>query len=552
VYKIKSLTPSATDKTSIESHSHQQHQNVAPQPSHSIANIQLKKQGNTGFLDKLKSGIENLSDYSTDDVRVDYNSSKPVKLQLHSYAQGNDIHLGARQEKRIPHESWNVVQRKGRVRATLQMKVLVNVNDDAGLENEASRMGGKTLLIMKQDKSFREKRKKSSPNSVRQRHSIMPILKNLNGRENFSFLPDNISTQVVQGHFYTAIKTSISDEELDKYNWEKFDTENLKNLVSEISHHQGVTEKIEKIIHDRINKHAEYSENYTSSDENHQFLLTKHAAKKHQVAHVQGIILMELEHLDLAYQLDKVPGMKKLLDTVKKGNDNWEREAAPYLRELFLGISEMGLGGVQMGAIDKVGGDVVYGKGTARLTTLQSKYFTSKNPRNMETDITKGIDQLTGGHGEHPEPNSKHEVDAVLDNPELEEKLSDDAVHEIVLTALQAAKEPSAVDKILIAFPHKKIQYRVIINKGKIHGFIKIKINPMSFDLPELHQTKSGDNMKNLFASRGKVLEDIRRLEEKIKNEISLKNIWEGKRSDIHKGVPEEDDSSDDIDIFAM
>src|SRR6478609_8236969 len=91
-----------------------------------------KKENNTGLPDNLKSGIENLSGYSMDDVKVYPNSDKPAQLQAHAYAQGTDIHLGPGQEKHLPHEAWHVVQQKqGRVKPTMQMKEeKVNVNDD--------------------------------------------------------------------------------------------------------------------------------------------------------------------------------------------------------------------------------------------------------------------------------------------------------------------------------------------------------------------------------------------------------------------------------------
>lgn len=103
-----------------------------------------KKEKNTGLPDNLKSGIENLSGYSMDDVKVHYNSDKPAQLNAHAYAQGTDIHLGSGQEKYLPHEAWHVVQQKqGRVKPTMQMKGKVNINDDAGLEKEADVMGAK-------------------------------------------------------------------------------------------------------------------------------------------------------------------------------------------------------------------------------------------------------------------------------------------------------------------------------------------------------------------------------------------------------------------------
>ena len=110
-----------------------------------------KKVNNTGLPDNLKSGVENLSGIAMDDVKVHYNSSEPAQMQAHAYAQGTDIHIGPGQEQHLPHETWHVVQQKqGRVKPTMQMKGKINVNDDAGLENEADVMGAKALQ-MKQD-----------------------------------------------------------------------------------------------------------------------------------------------------------------------------------------------------------------------------------------------------------------------------------------------------------------------------------------------------------------------------------------------------------------
>jgi hypothetical protein len=108
-----------------------------------------KKANNTGLPDDLKSGIENLSGFAMDDVKVHYNSPEPAQLQAHAYAQGTDIHIASGQEKHLPHEAWHVVQQKqGRVQPTLQMKGNVNVNDNAGLENEADVMGTKAFQFV--------------------------------------------------------------------------------------------------------------------------------------------------------------------------------------------------------------------------------------------------------------------------------------------------------------------------------------------------------------------------------------------------------------------
>jgi len=105
-----------------------------------------EKANNTGLPNNLKSGIENLSGYSMDDVKVHYNSDQPAQLNAHAYAQGTDIHLATGQEKHLPHEAWHVVQQKqGRVKPTMQMKDKVSINDDAGLEKEADIMGAKAI-----------------------------------------------------------------------------------------------------------------------------------------------------------------------------------------------------------------------------------------------------------------------------------------------------------------------------------------------------------------------------------------------------------------------
>lgn len=100
-----------------------------------------KRENRTGLPDNLKTGVENLSGFSLDDVRVHYNSSKPAQLQALAYTQGAEIHIGMGQEKYLPHEVWHVVQQKqGRVQPTMQLKG-VSINDNAELEKEADDIG---------------------------------------------------------------------------------------------------------------------------------------------------------------------------------------------------------------------------------------------------------------------------------------------------------------------------------------------------------------------------------------------------------------------------
>jgi hypothetical protein len=96
----------------------------------------------------LKNGIESLSGISMDGVTVHYNSSQPVKVQAHAFAQGTDIHLGPGQEANLPHEAWHVVQQaQGRVRPTVQMKAGVMMNDESSLEAEADIMGARAMSM---------------------------------------------------------------------------------------------------------------------------------------------------------------------------------------------------------------------------------------------------------------------------------------------------------------------------------------------------------------------------------------------------------------------
>ncbi|GGA02154.1 DUF4157 domain-containing protein [Okeania sp. KiyG1] len=107
---------------------------------------EVQHENNTGLPDNLKAGVENLSGYSLDDVRVNYNSPKPSQLQALAYTQGTEIHVAPGQEKHLPHEAWHVVQQaQGRVKPTMQMKQGVDINNDPRLEQEANLMGEKAV-----------------------------------------------------------------------------------------------------------------------------------------------------------------------------------------------------------------------------------------------------------------------------------------------------------------------------------------------------------------------------------------------------------------------
>jgi ribosomal protein L13E len=165
------MANTSSDNSQITTPLQKKSSSYAPTPT-----VQKKadSSNNTGLPNDLKSGIESLSGHYMDDVKVHYNSSKPAQLQAHAYAQGTDIHLGAGQEKHLPHEAWHVVQQKqGRVQPTTQMKG-IGVNDDTGLEQEADIMGAKAMSIGGEDVGNLQ-RKKVKETSVQMKSDIAQL-----------------------------------------------------------------------------------------------------------------------------------------------------------------------------------------------------------------------------------------------------------------------------------------------------------------------------------------------------------------------------------------
>lgn len=124
----------------------------------------------TGLPDNLKSGIENLSGMSMDDVKVHYNSSRPAQLQAHAYTQGTDIHLAPGQEQHAPHEAWHVAQQaQGKVQSTTGN---VPVNDDQGLEQEADVMGQTTQQLIASEINTEQNILNAQENELQQEASL--------------------------------------------------------------------------------------------------------------------------------------------------------------------------------------------------------------------------------------------------------------------------------------------------------------------------------------------------------------------------------------------
>ncbi|MGB3468276.1 MAG: DUF4157 domain-containing protein [Cyclobacteriaceae bacterium] len=188
------------------------------------------KSNPTGLPDTLKSGIENLSGQSMDDVRVHKNSSKPAQLNAHAYAQGSDIHLAAGQEKHLPHEAWHVVQQKqGRVKPTIKLKGTVPVNDDRHLENEADVMGAKAAGFSGLQRKAIAHTFATTPVAQRipkNRHEYETIYEYYSGNANISKAASNLINDL---HLYSGADKAMNPKLFERI---KAATENSEVIAS--------------------------------------------------------------------------------------------------------------------------------------------------------------------------------------------------------------------------------------------------------------------------------------------------------------------------------
>ena len=159
-YLKKSGTVQKTAAVSASSVLDSSSQSKSLQHKADIANSAVQREerpNNTGMPDNLKAGIENLSGFSMDNVRVHYNSSKPATVQALAYTQGTDIHVAPGQEKCLPHEAWHVAQQMaGRVSPTTNINGMP-VNDNVALEHEADVMGEKAIQCKNTNSAMKKK-----------------------------------------------------------------------------------------------------------------------------------------------------------------------------------------------------------------------------------------------------------------------------------------------------------------------------------------------------------------------------------------------------------
>lgn len=183
----------------------------------SPAPFQLKSENNTGLPDDLKSGVENLSGFSMDDVKVHYNSSEPAQLQAHAFAQGTDIHVAPGQEKHLPEEAWHVTQQKaGRVQPTTEVNGQ-GVNDNPALETEAKSKGAEAAQLKAKNPSQLKKGQARSGPAV-QRMKINRYEKSWNHWASYTTPEQNLLDleKEVRNEFNELSKLAKADPESDE------------------------------------------------------------------------------------------------------------------------------------------------------------------------------------------------------------------------------------------------------------------------------------------------------------------------------------------------
>ncbi|MEY3321574.1 MAG: hypothetical protein RLZZ417_1157 [Bacteroidota bacterium] len=194
-----------------------------------------KKPNQKGIPNPLKSGIEELSGISMDQVKVHYNSDKPAQLNAHAYAQGNQIHISPGQEKHLPHEAWHVVQQsQGRVKPTKQLKEKVSINDDQQLEKEADLMGSKAISLKIADKENTLSPFKLRPQSIQREvdTSSSPSLPEYAPGETPGWKKVDEDTSAKRNQ---AMSADFEAEQLQKFSFAQLYDGTLPGLASAVS-----------------------------------------------------------------------------------------------------------------------------------------------------------------------------------------------------------------------------------------------------------------------------------------------------------------------------
>ncbi|MBQ2560191.1 MAG: DUF4157 domain-containing protein, partial [Fibrobacter sp.] len=201
-------------------------QRKADMANNATQRAEAPRPNNTGMPDNLKAGIESLSGFSMDDVRVHYNSSKPATVQALAYTQGTDIHVAPGQEKHLPHEAWHVAQQMaGRVSPTTNINGMP-VNDNAGLEHEADVMGEKAV----QCKDIEDRTSASKNVSMKTRNVQMKMPEMENIPEGFTI------------HHMVQNKNLLWDKDLLENDSKPIDVSSVKDENKKINALKAISE----------------------------------------------------------------------------------------------------------------------------------------------------------------------------------------------------------------------------------------------------------------------------------------------------------------------
>ena len=251
---------------------------------------QASSKNKTGLPDPLKTGMENLSGMSMDDVRVHRNSDKPAELQAHAYAQGNQIHLGPGQEEHLPHELGHVVQQKqGRVHPTLQKKGQIPINDNKGLEKEADVLGSKALQTSNNEPTV-QKMNKTANQPVVQRHLFSFL--GLGKQKEPEFVPESDTTAFTEKKGEKIIKSmtdayqmvqnaSSKVDKTDKRYQKYMDagTEDTANIDKRVQHVKSGFDKVQKCLEEDTVTFKEYAINDGEEDSTYAYVIPSNQDK---------------------------------------------------------------------------------------------------------------------------------------------------------------------------------------------------------------------------------------------------------------------------------
>ncbi len=285
VQKIASSNATSVLDSSSQGESLQRHADMA---SAAAQRAEAPRPNNTGMPDNLKSGIESLSGFSMDDVRVHYNSSKPATVQALAYTQGTDIHVAPGQEKHLPHEAWHVAQQMaGRVSPTTNINGMP-VNDNTALEHEAEVMGEKAMSCCSNNVNQLKKQKGFTYFSQNRMMNSGGVTQCLFIKENFSQykrrIRNDLIFQVIE-NFWFDHEINLMIRYFNNYCGEK-EKKTLRDIVVNI---KELREKKDRCMVSEVDKLVFYiNDNFENLPKDKKKQLVGYFSKKYESGYSDG------------------------------------------------------------------------------------------------------------------------------------------------------------------------------------------------------------------------------------------------------------------------